>query len=293
MVLRLGQPVVREIDGDDPLRSGQACADHRAEPDEPAAEDDTRRTRLDARRVEHRTDAGRETAGERRAPVEWRFGGHLRERDLGHDRVFRERRRAHEVAERLSAHGEPTGSVREIALALLVADGHTAVRPRAPAVDALAALRSEERDDVIAFRDERYPLAHLLDDTGALMPEHARGVPAGIGSRRRVEIGMADAASDEPDEHFTRLRFGEVHLLDDERLPELLEHGGADLHAAPFEGSIGRIIERPARGDYVLVRTGRTDSSHVLGVLVLMTTVITHPTLGCITFMEAHREVEQ
>ena len=43
---------------------------------------------------------------------------------------------------------------------------------------------------------------------------------------------MADAARGEPDEHLARLRLGEVDLLDDERLPELLEHGGADSHPA-------------------------------------------------------------
>ena len=43
---------------------------------------------------------------------------------------------------------------------------------------------------------------------------------------------MADAAGDEPDEHLLLLRLVQIELLDDERLPELLEHGGADLHAA-------------------------------------------------------------
>ena len=41
---------------------------------------------------------------------------------------------------------------------------------------------------------------------------------------------MADAARGEPDERLARLRLGELDLLDGERLPELLEHGGADPH---------------------------------------------------------------
>ena len=43
---------------------------------------------------------------------------------------------------------------------------------------------------------------------------------------------MADPARLEPDEHLACLRLRELHLLHDERLPELLEHGGADSHAA-------------------------------------------------------------
>jgi hypothetical protein len=47
---------------------------------------------------------------------------------------------------------------------------------------------------------------------------------------------VADTARDEPDEHLPLPRLGEVELLDDERTPEVLEHGGTDLHAAPLDG---------------------------------------------------------
>ena len=54
---------------------------------------------------------------------------------------------------------------------------------------------------------------------------------------------MADAAGVQAHEHLARPRPGELHVLDDERLPELLEHRGADLHgrdairSAPSAGS--------------------------------------------------------
>ena len=75
------------------------------------------------------------------------------------------------------------------------------------------------------------PVADLLDDARALVPEHRRRVARRIGARRRVEIGVAHAARDEPHEHLARPRLREVDLLHDERLAELLEHRGADLHA--------------------------------------------------------------
>jgi hypothetical protein len=41
---------------------------------------------------------------------------------------------------------------------------------------------------------------------------------------------VADTAGDEANEGLARLRLGKVELLDDQRLAELLEHRGADLH---------------------------------------------------------------
>ena len=58
------------------------------------------------------------------------------------------------MAQRLAVSGEARRPVREVADALLVADGDAAVRARAAAVDALAALGREERDDVVARREE-------------------------------------------------------------------------------------------------------------------------------------------
>ena len=50
---------------------------------------------------------------------------------------------------------------------------------------------------------------------------------------------MADAAGGEPDQSLPGPRLGEVELLDLERAPELLEDGGADLHAAKRNGAEG------------------------------------------------------
>ena len=97
---------------------------------------------------------------------------------------------------------------------------------------ALAALRREERDNVVARSDRADPLADRLDDSCSLVPEHRRRVPGRIGARGRVEVGVADAACDQADEHLTGVRLGEVELLNLERLTEPLEHGGAHFHGA-------------------------------------------------------------
>ena len=128
-----------------------------------------------------------------------------------------------------------TRAVGQVALVLLRADRHAEVRPRAQAVLALAALRREQRDDVIADRDVRHALADRLDDAGALVAEHGGRVAGRVGARRRVHVRVADAAGDEADEHLARLGLREVDLLHHQRLPELLQYRGAHLghEAAP------------------------------------------------------------
>src|SRR5688500_19263426 len=42
----------------------------------------------------------------------------------------------------------------------------------------------------------------------------------------------SDVCSSDLDERLARFRLGELDVLDGERLPELLEHGGADPHDA-------------------------------------------------------------
>jgi hypothetical protein len=97
-------------------------------------------------------------------------------------------------------------------------------------VDALAALGREESDDVVAGRHAGHALARRLDHAGALVPEHRGRVAGGIGAARGVEVRVADAAGREAHQHLAGSRCVQLDVLDDERLGELLEHGGADLH---------------------------------------------------------------
>ena len=242
------EPLLREVDRDDPLRTGEPAADHGAEADEAAAEDDARRARLDASGVERGADPGREPAGERRAPLERRLGAHLRERDLGHDGVLREGGRTHEVPQRLAAARESRRAVREIAEPLLVADRDAAVGPVAETMDALPALGREERDHVVAGGDEGDTVADALDDTRALVAEDARRVAGRVGARRRVQIRVADTARGEADENLACPRLGEVDLLDGERASELLENGGADLHRREHSDRLRPLARVAVRG---------------------------------------------
>ncbi len=227
-----GEPRVGDVDGDDPFGAGEPAADDGAEADHAGTEDDAGRAPLDLGGVECGPDPGREPAGEQRGAVERSLPVDLRERDLRHDRVLREGRGAHEMPDGLAVAEEARRAVGKEALVLLVTNRQTEVRARAAAVDALAALRREERDDVIAGLDQRDVLTHGLDDSGTLVTEHRRRVAGGVGAGGRVEIGVTDATGNEPDEHLARLGLGEVELLDGQRPAELLEDSGADLHAA-------------------------------------------------------------
>jgi hypothetical protein len=234
VVARHRQPLLREIDADDPVGALQPASRHCAEADQACAEHDARGARLDLRPVHRRAEAGRQPAGEEAGAVERSFGAHLRQRDLRHDRVLGERRRAHEVTDRLSVPRQARGSVRKEALVLLLADRDADVRLPASAVDALAALRREERHDMVARCHRGDAAPDRLDDAGALVPEHRRRIPGRVGAGCGVEVGVADTAGHEPDEHLTRLRLRQLDVLHLERLSELLQDGGADLHQLSF-----------------------------------------------------------
>ena len=149
----------------------------------------------------------------------------------------------------LTVPREAGGSVGKVAEALLVADRDATVRAIAEAVDALSALGGEQRDDVIAARDERDAVADALDDTRAFVAEHAGGISRRIGAGGGVEVGVADAAGGEPHENLTRLRLGEIDLLNDERAAELLENCCADLHGTSLTHRDRNVLEdRDFRG---------------------------------------------
>jgi hypothetical protein len=226
------EPLVREIHAHDPRCALKAAAGDRAEAHHPGAEDNTRRAGRDVRRVDCGAEPGRETACEQAGAVERRLRIDLGERDLRHDRALREGRRAHEVTDRLAVPREPCRSVRQVALVLLLADRETQVGAVVAAVNAFAALRREERDDVVARRDVAYALADPFDDAGALVAEHRRRVAGRIGARRRVQVCVADAAGGKANEHLAHLRLSQIELLHLEGRTELLEDCRANLHAA-------------------------------------------------------------
>src|SRR4029079_8587798 len=133
------------LETDVPPRTADPATGYGAEPHQACAENDARRTGLDLCGVESRTEPGREAAGEDARTVERCLGGDLRQRDLRHDGVLRERRRPHEVPDRLAVARQARSPVRQKALVLLLPDRQAEVRARVEAVRALAALRREER----------------------------------------------------------------------------------------------------------------------------------------------------
>ena len=74
------------------------------------------------------------------------------------------------MTDRLAVAREPRRPVRQVTLTLLLADREAEVRPLVEAVEALAALRREERDDVIARLDVGDAFADAFDDPAPSCP---------------------------------------------------------------------------------------------------------------------------
>src|SRR5262249_43828736 len=78
------------------------------------------------------------------------------------------------------------------------------------------------RDDVVAFRDVRDPVALGHDDAGRLVPqqrrEHGRCATVRClgGAMHLVQLGVADPAGEQLQQHLIRLWIGERHVVDDQ-----------------------------------------------------------------------------
>src|SRR5918994_6508450 len=90
---------------------------------------------------------------------------------------------------------------------------------------------------MVARRDAGHALADLLHDARALVPQHGGRVAGRVSAARGVEVCVTHAAGGEAHEHLTLTRAVELDVLDDERLGELLQNGGANPHGAgPYCG---------------------------------------------------------
>ena len=217
------------------IRSAPAsrAARHGAEADQAGAEDHAGRAGLDLGDVERGADARGGAAGERADHVERRLGVHLGERDLRHHGGLGEGARAHEVADVVAVRWRRVRAVGEVALVLLLADGEAEVRlvgDGSGCTRGTGARRASRRDR----RARRWSRPRRPSSTtpAPSWPSTVGRVAGRVGAAGRVEVGVTDAAGREPHEHLARPRPVELDVLDDERLGELLENGGADLHGA-------------------------------------------------------------
>ena len=206
------------------------AARHRAQTDHAGAEDHAGRAGLHAGGVDRRPQTGGQSAREQAGAVQRGLRVDLGQRDLGHHGGLGERRGPHEMADRLAVSREARRAVRQVPPVLLLADRQADVGPGAAAVDALAALRREQRDDVVARRDERHALPDRLDHAGPFVPQHRRRVAGRIRPRGGVHVGVAHAAGAQAHEDLTGPRLGQLHVLDGERSAEFLQYRGTNLH---------------------------------------------------------------
>ena len=141
-----------------------------------------RSTRLHRGGLHRRAEAGREAAGEQRRALERRLGLTFASAISGIT-VYSAKVEV-PMKWRIGSPPRERRVVPEVALALLLPDRQAEVRARRAAVDAVAALRREEGDDVVAGRDGIDAVADALDDAGALVTEHGRRVAGGRRPRR-------------------------------------------------------------------------------------------------------------
>src|SRR5712664_1877936 len=90
---------------------------------------------------------------------------------------------------------------------------------------AISAENRETRDNMVARLDIAHRLADFLDDSRRLVAEH-RGGRMGVVAVDEMEVAVAYAARDRPQQHLAILRLVDIDIFDSERLLWPMKHGG-------------------------------------------------------------------
>ena len=221
---------VVDVDADDHVSARHARALDHVEADTAKAENNDIFTHLNLGRVDDRADTGGDAAADIAGFVKRRVFTDLRDGDFRQDGEVREGGTAHIVEDGLAFIAEAAGAVGHQALALSGANGRTQIGLARKAAFALAAFGRVERDDVIAGLHAGHACAHLADDAGAFMAEHAGEDAFTVEPVEGVGVGMADAGRHDFHQHFASLGTFKVKLDNLERFLGFKGNGGACFH---------------------------------------------------------------
>ena len=234
---RIGELVVRKIDGDDLARAGEPRAEHDAKPHAAQANHRDRLARLDFRGVDHRANPGQHRAAEQSGELERQVRVDLDTGFARHHCMGGEGRDAEKVVDRLGLERKAplAGEQRSRGVGL---GGRLAERrPAADAGAAAPAARDKHQHDMIAGFEVAHAFADVLDDSRRLVAERHRDGPRPRAVDHR-KVRMAEAGAGDLDQRLAAARGAKVELHDFERLrlrvgrgeAGLAENGSLDAH---------------------------------------------------------------
>ncbi len=133
------------------------------------------------------------------------------------------------MVDRLAVIAEAAGAVRHHAFTLGGAHRAAQVGFAGLAEFALTALGGIQRNHVIAHLNRGHTLAHRLDDAATLVAENAGEDTLAVLAGQGVGIGVANAGSNDANQHFTGLRRRDIHFNDLQGFIRRKGHSGARL----------------------------------------------------------------
>ena len=217
------------VDDDDRLGAGDPRALHDELAHAARADHERDAARLRARREQHGTDARQRRAAEQRR-VAQRHGAAGRQGDLrGDDDPLGPGAGRRAAVHRLAVERHPRRAVDERPVADRAVERHAGGGPAARAVGAVAARRRPREHDLVPDPHRVDRVAGVLDDPGALVPEHHRRRPLPL-ALHLVEVGAADPDRRHADDDVVRAGLCQIELDDLERLADCPEEPGPRLH---------------------------------------------------------------
>jgi hypothetical protein len=218
-----------DVDRDDRVAAAELRRHQPGQADGPRTEHRERVAGSRLQDVHHCPGAGVHAARKRGQDVERRIGRNLDDVALGGQRHGGEGGLLEEGAVHRSVTAAQRDRAVEPQTAELDLPAANAVRLVALAAVRALAARGARHDHMVAGHDRLDRRADPLDDAGPFVaidrrPRHRKVAVAG------VDVGLADPARDDPDQHLVRPRVGELQLLQRPAARALGHDCGSDSH---------------------------------------------------------------
>lgn len=180
-----------DVNSDDSAGTSHLAAHDDSETDSSKTPNSASASWLDSSCVQGRSVSGGNAASKQADLVQRRLLVDLADGDLSHDCVLREGRAAHEMEQLFAVAAESRCSVGHHTATLSQADLLAQIGLLVQAELALFALRSVQRNDMIASFEGGDTFSHRFYDTGTFMAQNAREQAFRVDSRESVGVCVA------------------------------------------------------------------------------------------------------
>lgn len=207
-----------DVDGEDTSAAAGLASLDDGESHCTEAENSCTGARLHIASVPRGAESSGDAAAEQTHSLERSIVADLGTGDLGDNSILAESGGSHEMIHNLVSDGEARGAIRHHTLTLCATDFRAQVSLGASAEDAVTALRSIARNNLIAWLHTGDALTYRLYDTTSLVTQDAWKLSFRVATTECIQISMTEGISNDFETNFPSFRGSYSHIYNLKRL---------------------------------------------------------------------------